>query len=170
MSIFKRQLPTKRKNARGNNELRPVTGSIQYDSDQLHSFSESAEDYKMGTNGLRDNPVQTPRKAVAHSDFQESTLVDDSDTKIKVTPAMKQLHKMLGNHVETAIDGKLTTQQTRALRQVFNSQQNQNAAEELQRLRNIDGAPTASQRVKRMKLETKMATLRTDITRICRSA
>ena len=167
MSLFKRQLPTKRKNARGNAELRSANGSINVASFDFNEILDPSKfkqghsgHYLHGTSGVR--PVITEQP-----EFAESTLSDKTDMTIKVSPAMKNLHAQLSNHVETAIEG-LTVQQVRDLRKVFNDKRNQNAADELAKLRNLDVAPTAKQRTRRMELETHMAALKTVITRICR--
>ena len=173
MSLFRRALPKKRLNAKGNSELTAAQGGINYDADALlSSYSEADTTYVMGHNG-RGNPVKVEHRAVSSdfSNFAEDTIVDDADrSRIRVTPEMKNLVAMLANHVEPAGDFTYNEDQMRGLRKFFNDKANTNVANELQKLRSLDMAPTAKQRTRRMELETKVAAMKTAMTRLLRAA
>ena len=170
MSLFKRQLPSKRLNAKGNSELRPISGSLSYDSDQLHQFSEGFEDYRMGTNGLRDNPQVTQRVASSDGEMRFAEMVDAPTSRVRYEPEAKHLVSMFAEQVETHDGFSFAEGTVRKLQSFFSNKQHQNVANELHRLNNQDTPLTIEQRTRRMNLQRKTIEMRSELKQICRAS
>lgn len=163
----------KRQKTPSGKALRSAQGSLSYDADALHSYSEADGDYKMGTNGLRGNPHQTQHKAVSgdFANFAEDTIADAPSTKIQVTPEMKLLVRYLENHIEAPTgDFSFSESQMHQFKRFFGDKRNQNKVNQLERLRKQDTPLTTRDRTKRMELEAQLSAMRTQVARIARSA
>ncbi|MDC0303036.1 hypothetical protein OAL13_00265 [bacterium] len=169
MSLFRRgQRPTKRLNARGNNEITPIIGSMSYDAEALYAFSESDSDYKHGTNGLRDNPNGVQRRMVA--DEGEVRELDFSEVAELPTIKVSRSNRALAKLVEGQISGPLTREQRLDARKFLASPERRALAEELMTLRGQDTPLTRDQAMRKRLLEMKAGSLITSLTALLRSA
>lgn len=165
MSLFKKnQRPTRRLNAKGNTEIRPIIGTISIPN--LDDFAEGDHDYVMGTNGLRDNPHQTQRRAVSDSQFRTKDFVEVAELpKVAVNKEKKALAKL----VEGQISGPLTREQRLDAREFLSNKDRQEMATELMELREYDSPLTREQAMRKRLLEVKAGTLVSQLTALLRS-
>lgn len=162
----------KRRKTPSGKALRSAQGEIATPDFSDFSESDFAETYKSGHNGLRNSNVRNERKVVQDDgEMRFSEIADAPSTRIQVTPEMKNLVAMFANHVEpTGSDWSFSEDQMHQFKRFFGDKRNQNRANELHRLRTQTAPMTTKDRVKKIKLETDMTAMKTQLTRIARSA
>ena len=156
-------------------DVKPAQGTIDTSALGSTDFAEATmTQFVSGHNG-RNNPVATGRRypAMATEEFAESTLTQHLDlssvsTRLEIPKQAKALWKMVGNNL-TVTGGAYTKKQAGALNTFLRSAENQQAADELMRLRNSDTPLTGYEQSRRYDLEKALANALTYLTRMLRA-